>query len=147
MKIITAIALVLCTAAHLNAELVNSPWLLKRHGAYIEMTEGYFRRSSAIANVQALISVYYEKDNKTLLSKSFPLSEKGIADFKTLDRSKFEGATCKVSVMVYINGEIDRHLVKSEGDDPIKNWDAFNEATFEARAQVEELLNMATQEG
>lgn len=144
MKIITLIALTLCSAAPLGAEVVKSPWLLRPHGAYIEMTEGRYRRSTAIETVNAVINVRYEKDNATLFGESFPLSDKGLADFKALDRTKVAGAVCKVSVIVYINGDVDKYLVQSEGDDPISDWDAFSSAVHDARDQVEKLLTMAS---
>ena len=144
MKIITLIALTVCPAALLSAEVVKSPWLLRPHGAYIEMTEGRYRRSTAIETVRAVISVRYEKDKASLFSESFPLSDKGLADFKALDRARFAGAVCKISVIAYINGDPDGYLVQSEGDDPIGDWDAFSAAVLDARNQVEKLLTMAS---
>lgn len=144
MKFTTLLALTLCPIAHASAEVIKSTWLLRPHGAYIEMTEGRYRRSTAIETVKAIIFVRYEKDNASLFNKSFPLSHKGLADFKALDRARFAGAVCKVTVIAYINGDLDSHLVQSEGDDPIGDWDAFSASVLDARKQVEKLLTMAS---
>lgn len=144
MKITTLLALTFCSSAFVSAEVVKSTWLLRPHGAYIEMTEGRYRRSTAIETVKAVIFVRYEKDNASLFSEFFPLSDKGLADFKALDRARFAGAVCKVSVIAYINGDPDSYLVQSEGDDPIGDWDAFSASVLDARKQVEKLLTLAS---
>lgn len=129
-----------------RAELSKSPWLLKAHGGYIEMSEGFFRRAEAIQTVRGVISVRYLGNDRTLLSTTFPLSKKGLADFKKLDRTKFNGAPCDAAVLVYINGDHAGRLVFSNGKDPIDEWESFETAVGDAQAQVFKLLTMASKD-
>lgn len=144
MKITTTIVLASLLLGSLHAGQVKSPWLLKPSGAYIEMSEGRFRRASAIETVSGKIHVYYVKDGSSLLSEFYPLSETGLADLKKLDRAKFAGAKCRVEVVVYINGDLDQRLLQFEGEDPMSDWSSFQAAILDARAQVERLLELAS---
>ena len=130
------------------ADLTKTPWLLNKRGSYIEMSEGFYRRAEAIRTVKAGISVRYTTDSaidrRTLLSRSYPLSKKGLAEFKELDRARVQEAICEASILVYINGDLAGRLVSSRGDDPIGKWGAFETAALEAEAQVIKLLALAS---
>lgn len=123
----------------LRAEVRESPLLLIKHGSYIELEEGAFRRSESIETLSGAIFYSYEKNGQSLKSDRLPLTPKGLAEFKSLNRTELEGSECKVNVVIYINGG-DHTLAVSKGEDPIKNWEPFAAAVNKAMEQMKKLM-------
>jgi hypothetical protein len=132
-----------CAFASGPGPLLNSPLLLKTHGAFVEIRDGEYLRIDAINSIEGRIVIQYTVKGKKADPQVFPLSRDSLVKIPSIKQMADQELIGNLTGQIEIVVDGKSHVIGSSGaTSPFDDFERFGKSVEAGRAHLEALIGI-----